>query len=64
MGYFLNCMDIWIDIWVEMLKPLVPIVQPILSIPLVDKLISNWFDLNGNYLLKLYVIQQSIIAKD
>lgn len=57
-------MDIWIDIWVEMLKPLVPIVQPILSIPLVDKLISNWFDLNGNYLLKLYVIQQSIIAKD
>jgi len=57
-------MDIWIEIWIEMLKPMVPVVQPILSIPLVDKLISNWFDLNGNWLLQLYVIQQSIIAKD
>jgi len=57
-------MEIWIDIWIEMLKPMVPVVQPVLSIPLVDKLISNWFDLNGDWLLKLYVIQQSIIAKD
>jgi hypothetical protein len=57
-------MEIWIDIWIEMLKPMVPVVQPILSIPLVDKLISNWFDLNGDWLLKLYVIQQYIIAKD
>jgi hypothetical protein len=57
-------MDIWIEFWIEMLKPMVPVIQPILSIPLVDKLISDWFDLNGDWLLQLYIIQQSMVAKD
>lgn len=53
-------MDIWIEFWIEMFKPMVPIIQPILSIPVVDQLISDWFDLNTDWMLQLYVAQHSV----
>ena len=49
--------------WLQLVLPLAKLFEPFITIPIVDKLISNWFDMNQYWMLQLYIATYQLYTK-
>ena len=49
--------------WFKLIRPFVKLFEPFITIPIVDKLISNWFDMNQHWMLQLYIATYQLYTK-